>query len=55
MRLPEMIRVRQIYEAPIIENISKEMRRQFSQLTLPESLKKGAEVAIACSSRGIAN
>ena len=55
MKLPEMIKVRQIYEAPVVKNISEEIRRQFGQLTLPERLKKGSKVAVACSSRGIAN
>lgn len=55
MKLPEMIRVRQIAEAPVVKNISEEIRRQFGQLALPKRLKKGSEVAVACSSRGIAN
>ena len=50
-----MIKVRQIYEAPVVKNISEEIRRQFGQLSLPDYLKKGSEVAVACSSRGIAN
>ena len=55
MKLPEMIRVRQIYEAPVVKNISEEISRQFGQLSLPERSKRGSEVAVACSSRGIAN
>jgi nickel-dependent lactate racemase len=50
-----MIRVRQRFPNPTLENISEEINSQLMKLDLAKKVKKGQTVAVACSSRGIAN
>jgi len=50
-----MIRLRQNFEAPTLEDISGEINTQIKNLGLKEKVKAGETVAVACSSRGIAN
>ncbi len=50
-----MIRIRQTFEARILEDISGEISTQIARLELEKRVKKGQTVAVACSSRGIAN
>ncbi len=50
-----MIRVRQRFPNPTLENIPGEINAQLIKLGLAKMVKKGQTVAVACSSRGIAN
>ncbi|MCF8067962.1 MAG: lactate racemase domain-containing protein [Desulfobacterales bacterium] len=55
INLPKMIRVRQQFETPVLEDISQEIFSQIDRLKLSSKIKKKQSVAIGCSSRGIAN
>jgi hypothetical protein len=55
MNFPQMIRIRQRFPNPILENIPGEIRAQLMKLDLGKTVEKGQTVAVACSSRGIAN
>ncbi len=55
MPFPRMVRVRQKFEAPRVENIPAEVDRQLSGLKLGAKVKPGQTVAITAGSRGIAN
>jgi len=55
INLPKMIRIRQKFEAPVLENISREIFSQIDEIRLPSVVKKGESVAVGCSSRSIAN
>ncbi len=55
MDYPKMIRVRQTFEKATLENIPQEIFAQLAKLGLEKIVKKGDTVAVACSSRGIAN
>lgn len=55
MDYPEMIRVRQTFEKETLENIPQEVATRLAKLGLEKIVKKGDTVAVACSSRGIAN
>ncbi len=55
MNFPKMIRVRQRFPNPTLENIQVEINSQLMKLDLAKTVKKGQTVAVACSSRGIAN
>ena len=50
-----MIRLKQNFEAPTIKDISGEINAQINNLDLKEKVNAGETVAVACSSRGIAN
>jgi hypothetical protein len=52
---PKMIRVRQRFPNPTLENIPGEINAQLLKLNLGKTLEIGQTVAVACSSRGIAN
>jgi hypothetical protein len=55
MDFPKMIRLKQNFEAPTLEDISGEVNTQIKNWGLKEKVKAGKTVAVACSSRGIAN
>jgi len=55
MAFPRMVRVRQKFEAPRVENIPAEVERQLASLDLSRRVKPGETVAITAGSRGIAN
>ncbi len=55
MDYPKMIRVRQAFEKTTLENIPQEILTHLAKLELEKIVKKGDTVAVACSSRGIAN
>jgi hypothetical protein len=55
MQLPRMIRVRQRFERPIVDDIAGETRRQLESLALGSRVQRGQSVAITAGSRGIAN
>ncbi|MGE3313649.1 MAG: lactate racemase domain-containing protein [Planctomycetaceae bacterium] len=55
MPFPRMVRIRQKFEAPRVENIPAEVDRQLAALDLAKKVKPGQTVAITAGSRGIAN
>lgn len=52
---PKMVKVRQKFNRPIINNVMEEVYRKFNQEKIQQSIHPGANVAIAVGSRGIAN
>jgi len=50
-----MMRIRQNFAAPVLQNVTAEVLRQTAALKLEEKVNAGESVAVACSSRGIAN
>jgi hypothetical protein len=55
VNFPKMIRIRQRFPNPVLENIPAEINSQFTRLDLGNTVAKEQRVAVACSSRGIAN
>jgi hypothetical protein len=55
MDFPLMLRIKQTFDDTALDNIPGEITRQLANLKLESSVKKGQTVAVACSSRGIAN
>lgn len=55
MAFPRMIRVRQKFDAPVIEDIPGEVDAQLTKLNLGQKVQQGQTVAISAGSRGIAN
>ena len=55
MAFPRMIRVRQKFHAPKIEDIPAEVEQQLAALNLKSKVQPGQTVAITAGSRGIAN
>jgi len=53
MTFPRMVRVRQSFPRPRVENIPAAVRQALSAITLP--IKRGDRVAVGAGSRGIAN
>ena len=53
--IPELYRVRQEFEAKPLEDIEAACREQIAGLARLHSLEKGARIAVAVGSRGIAN
>jgi len=55
MDFPEMIRIRQHFDAPVLKDIPQTIHNQIAKLELGKRIRPGESVAVACSSRGIAN
>lgn len=55
MTLPRMLRVRQTFDCPRLDDIPGEVERQLASLQLGSQVKPGQTVAITAGSRGIAN
>ncbi len=55
MAFPRMIRVRQKFHAPKIDDIPAEVEQQLAALNLKSKVQPGQTVAITAGSRGIAN
>ncbi len=55
MDFPQMIRIRQKLETPRLDDIPQEIKSQMKRLGLVKKMVSGQTVAVACSSRGIAN
>ena len=55
MSYPRMMRVRQHFEAPTVEDIEGTVHEQVARLNLASKVKSGDSVAISVGSRGIAN
>ena len=52
--LPRMVRVRQIWQRPRVENVPAEVKAQLERLELGSKVRPGQTVAITAGSRGIA-
>jgi hypothetical protein len=55
MDFPHMMRIRQTFDDTALDDIPGEITKQLANLKLESSVKKGQTVAVACSSRGLAN
>ena len=55
MDWPDMIRVRQNFPTQAVTDVASEVASQFKQMDLRNRARRGASVAVGCSSRGIAN
>ncbi|MGE5576317.1 MAG: lactate racemase domain-containing protein [Syntrophothermus sp.] len=55
VKLPKMVKVEQIFEAPQIKDVAGEVATQVRRSGLKARLKPGSRVAIAVGSRGIAH
>ncbi|MBW2000533.1 MAG: DUF2088 domain-containing protein [Deltaproteobacteria bacterium] len=55
VNFPKMIRIRQRFDTPVVRDISREITSQVRELELWKKVERGESVAVACSSRGIAN
>lgn len=55
MDFPEMIRIKQHIESPVVKDIPQTVHDQIARLELGKQVRHGETVAVACSSRGIAN
>ena len=55
MPYPKMLRVRQKFERPRVEDIPAAVRRELEKLDLGKRIKPGQSVALTAGSRGIAN
>ncbi len=55
MDFPQMIRIRQNFMAQRLDDIPHEIKSQMKRLGLKKKAANGQKVAVACSSRGIAN
>jgi len=51
--LPEMIKVRQKFDTPTVENVRKKIREEFEKIKINEKIKPGNKIAITAGSRGI--
>ncbi len=51
--LPEMIKVRQKFDNPTVENVRKKIREEFEKIRINEKIKQGNKIAITAGSRGI--
>ena len=55
MTLPRMLRIRQLFDAPTVEDIPATVRSEIQGLALDSRVEPGETVAITVGSRGIAN
>jgi hypothetical protein len=55
MKYPNMYRIRQTIDAPVVDNIEEAVSRELDSIQIPSLIKQGARIAITAGSRGIAN
>lgn len=55
MEFPKMLRIRQYFEAPTLNNIHNEVVSRIESVISSSTIREGQTVAIGCSSRGINN
>ncbi|MCA9115011.1 MAG: DUF2088 domain-containing protein, partial [Planctomycetaceae bacterium] len=55
MGYPRMLRIRQHFDSPRLDDVAGEVERQLAQLALGERIRPGQSVAVTAGSRGIAN
>ena len=53
--LGKMVRVKQNFEAPIIDDIPRVIAEEFKKEAIVRTIKAGQTIAVGCGSRGIAN
>lgn len=51
--IPKMIKIKQVFPRPMINNIEEELENQINKKNLLRNIKKGSQVAITAGSRGI--
>lgn len=54
-QFPDILRVRQKFDGPCLQNVTSEIERQLDKLELRNRIQTGETVAITAGSRGIAN
>ena len=52
---PQLFRLRQQFEGPVVDDVEGEVEQQLASLALAEKIQPGQSVAITAGSRGIAN
>jgi hypothetical protein len=55
MKPPEMYRLRQVFDAPAVENIEETLRRELESIGAGALVRPGDRIGITAGSRGIAN
>ena len=55
VELPRMVRVRQKFKTPTLEDVSGAVAEQFDNPDIRGRIKPGMRIAVGCGSRGIAN
>ena len=55
MQLPKMMRIRQHFDAPTLDDVAGAVREEIGKLNLAGKVSRGDSVAISVGSRGIAN
>ncbi|MGG2197517.1 MULTISPECIES: lactate racemase domain-containing protein [Paenibacillus] len=55
MELPKLVKIKQTFTGPVIEDIEAEVFRQMERIGLADKVKPGMKIAITAGSRGIAN
>lgn len=55
MRLPRLVKIRQHFNGPIVEDVEKAVQAELSRIGIKEQIKPGMRVALTAGSRGIAN
>ena len=55
MRYPNMLRIRQHFERPRVEDVAGTVRAELEKLDLGRTIRPGQSVALTAGSRGIAN
>src|SRR4051812_17249531 len=55
VQFPQMVRLRQRFERPRVENIPAAVRQTLQRLELGATIRPGQSVALTAGSRGIAN
>ncbi len=55
MNFPQMLKIRQYFSRPIVQDIEKTLNDQIETIRPKLKIKPGDTIAIACPSRGIAN
>ena len=55
MPYPRMFRMRQIFDAPRVDDVPAAVRREIGKMNPAETIKAGQSVAISAGSRGVAN
>ena len=53
--LPKMVRIRQKFATPRIDDVPAAVRREFARPEIRAQVKPGMKIAVGCGSRGIAN
>jgi hypothetical protein len=55
VQLPRMVRVRQKFAAPTVDDVAESVVTQFENPLIRDRVKPGMRIAVGCGSRGIAN